>query len=176
MNEVSIIKSIRDYDFSKYADSPVTQAILDYWDNDCLTDAQQDLILEEYEHFANSKTPEESFFSLATRELDFAQDQYPYERMVELFKLSGYAGESTADIDTFVHIVCYYPDDFGGNASEVIEELEESEKLDDYSEEIELFKEYLNMAQTLDRKYLAFGAALDWICQLIQKGELTTKE
>jgi hypothetical protein len=176
MNEVSSIKSVKDYDFSKYAEPPVTQAIRDYWNNDCLTDAQQDLILEEYEHFANSKTPEESFFSLATRELDFAQDQYPYERMVGLFKLSGYAGESTADIDTFVHIVCYYPDDFGCNSNEIIDELKDSGRLDDFSDEIELLEEYFKMAQTLDREYLAFGAALDWICQLIQKGELTTKE
>lgn len=169
------IKAAKDYDFGPDADPAAVQAIQDYWNTDCLTDEQQDLILDEYDSFVDSKSPEAEFLTLATRAVDFADDDYPYEQMVGLFKLPGHVGEwAEKDIDAFVNAIVLYPNDFDEGAPEILRQIEEDGNTDRYDDEIRLLKKYSEMSVTVDRAKLAYGAALDWINTLIQKGELET--
>jgi len=172
MSEISSTETSNAYDFGDNANPIVVQAIQDYLDNKSLTDEQLELILEEYDKFIHSNSPEEKIFRLAVREVDFADNNYPYERMVELFKLSGHVGEWSKGIETFVDLVVAYPDDFGNGSDEIISALEDDGDTARYYEEIELFQKYCKMSLTLDRAKLAYGAALDWINTCIQNGQL----
>ncbi len=74
-------------------------------------------------------------------------------------------------MDSFVHAVVSYPDSFKEGFSEDLETLERDGETETYADAIEILDDYIKMALTVDRKKLAYGAALDWINTKIEKGE-----
>ena len=172
MQQKHSITAVKDYDFGTEANQEAVQAIRDYCNKGSLTEKQQDLIVHEHHTFICSNSPENSIFLLAVREVDFANDDYPYEQMVKIFRLAGHAGEHQGiDINDFVHAVVIYPDFFGEGFSDDLATLESEGETETYTKAINLLDDYIRMASTVDRKKLAYAAALDWINTKIDEGE-----
>jgi hypothetical protein len=176
MKEIYCFNSVVRTDFSKFAKTNVCEAIGDVVNSNGLSVKQQDLIVDMWEKFMNSKSSERTFIKLSTREVNFAQDNSTFEQMVQLFELAGHAGEYPTDLDTFVQIVVSYTSFFASESGEIVDVLEEKGTIDKFSNEIELLGELIEKSEALDFDYLVFGAVLDWISTRILSGEIKTKE
>lgn len=176
MKQIYCMNSAIGITFIKYSNIRVGEAIGEYLNINCMSVEQQDLILDEWEKYMYSNSPEKKFLKLSMRKTNIAQNKSVFEQMVEIFELAGHAGENATDVDTFVQVVVSYPLFFACETGEITIDLIANGSIGKFSNEIDLFNRLCDEAETLDFDYLVFGALLDWISTKILTGAMKTKE